>query len=39
LHKQLKKEISADAATEAAMEYANKRCKGGQLSEGGGDYV
>ena len=27
MHKRLGKEINADAATEAAMAYANKRCR------------
>jgi hypothetical protein len=32
--------VNAQAATDAAMKYADTRCKGGaQLGEGGGDYV
>ena len=40
LHKQIGTEVNAQAATDAAMKYADTRCKGGaQLGEGGADYV
>jgi hypothetical protein len=40
LHKQIGTEVNAQAAMDAAMKYADTRCKGGaQLGEGGGDYV
>ena len=40
LHKQIGTNVNARAATDAAMKYADTRCKGGaQLGEGGGDYV
>jgi hypothetical protein len=36
LHKQIGTEVNAQAATDAAMKYADTRCKGGaQLGEGG----
>ena len=38
LHKQLGQGNNAGTATEAAMKYADKRCKG-KLSDGGHDYV
>ena len=40
LRKQIGTNVNAQAATDAAMKYADRRCKGGaQLGEGGGDYV
>jgi hypothetical protein len=40
LHKQLGgKKVTASVATDVAMAYASKRCKGGTISEGAGDYV
>ena len=40
LRKQIGTKVNAQAATDAAMKYADRRCKGGaQLGEGGGDYV
>ena len=40
LHKQIGTTVNAQAATDAAMKYADTRCKGGaQVGEGGGDYV
>ena len=39
LHKQIGTQVNAKAATDAAMTYAEKQCKGGRLSEGGADYV
>ena len=39
LHKQIGTQVNAKAATDAAMRYADKQCKGGRLSEGGADYV
>jgi hypothetical protein len=39
LRKQIGTQVNAIAATDAAMTYAEKQCKGGRLSEGGGDYV
>ena len=39
LHKQIGTQVNAKAATDAAMTYADKQCKGGRLSEGGADYV
>ena len=39
LHKQIGTQVNTKAATDAAMTYADKQCKGGRLSEGGADYV
>ena len=39
LHKQIGTQVNAKAATDAAMTYADRQCKGGRLSEGGADYV
>ena len=39
LQKQIGTQVNARAATDAAMTYANKECKGGRRSEGGADYV
>ena len=38
VHKQIGTKVDAKAATDAAVAYANKRCKG-QLPPGGDDYV
>ena len=39
LHKQIGTQVNAKAATDAAVTYADKQCKGGRLSEGSADYV
>ena len=39
LHKQIGAQVNAKDATDAAMTYADKQCKGGRLSEGRADYV
>jgi hypothetical protein len=40
VRKQIGTKVNAQAATDAAMKYADRRCKGGtQLGEGDGDYV
>ena len=39
LHKQIGTKVNPKAATDAAVTYADKQCKGGRLSAGGGDYV
>src|SRR5262245_21632428 len=40
LHKQIQTHVDAHTATNVAMTYADKRCKGGaRLDEGAGDYV
>ena len=39
LHKQIGTQVNAKAATDAAVTYADKQCKGGRLSEASGDYV
>jgi len=39
LRKQIGTQVNVKAATDAAMTYADRQCKGGKLSEGGADYV
>jgi hypothetical protein len=40
VRKQIGTKVNAQAATDAARKYADRRCKGGtQLGEGDGDYV